>query len=108
MPIYRLGDNAPTLPDADRYWVAPDANVVQAIQDVRNAFRNPSAYTVSTFSLARFYQFVGLRVIPLLDNTRSWFYESDTLPGQWRCILHIHPEWQSRDRIRRVGEHSFF
>lgn len=28
MPIYRLGDNAPTLPDADRYWVAPDANVI--------------------------------------------------------------------------------
>jgi carbonic anhydrase/acetyltransferase-like protein (isoleucine patch superfamily) len=28
MPIYRLGNNTPTLPDAGRYWVAPDANVI--------------------------------------------------------------------------------
>ncbi|WP_313618665.1 gamma carbonic anhydrase family protein [Agrobacterium sp.] len=28
MPIYRLGDREPQLPAADRYWVAPDANVI--------------------------------------------------------------------------------
>jgi carbonic anhydrase/acetyltransferase-like protein (isoleucine patch superfamily) len=28
MPIYALGDFAPTLPEPDRYWVAPDANVI--------------------------------------------------------------------------------
>ncbi len=28
MPIYVLGEFAPTLPAPDRYWVAPDANVI--------------------------------------------------------------------------------
>lgn len=28
MPIYRLGDREPQLPAANRYWVAPDANVI--------------------------------------------------------------------------------
>ena len=28
MPIYALDDRTPTLPADDRYWVAPDANVI--------------------------------------------------------------------------------
>ncbi|AYD01024.1 gamma carbonic anhydrase family protein [Neorhizobium sp. NCHU2750] len=28
MPIYALGEFEPSLPAADRYWVAPDANVI--------------------------------------------------------------------------------
>ncbi|MGL4441336.1 MAG: gamma carbonic anhydrase family protein [Bosea sp. (in: a-proteobacteria)] len=28
MPIYALGSDTPALPDAGRYWVAPDANVI--------------------------------------------------------------------------------
>lgn len=32
MPIYRLGDRVPQLPASDRFWVAPDA---QIIGDVR-------------------------------------------------------------------------
>jgi carbonic anhydrase/acetyltransferase-like protein (isoleucine patch superfamily) len=28
MPIYALGDHAPSLPGAGEYWVAPDANVI--------------------------------------------------------------------------------
>ncbi|TWF54216.1 gamma carbonic anhydrase family protein [Neorhizobium alkalisoli] len=28
MPLYALGDFKPTLPAADRFWVAPDANVI--------------------------------------------------------------------------------
>jgi carbonic anhydrase/acetyltransferase-like protein (isoleucine patch superfamily) len=28
MPIYALGDLAPTLPPAGRYWLAPDATVI--------------------------------------------------------------------------------
>ena len=28
MPLYALEDRAPTLPADDRYWVAPDANVI--------------------------------------------------------------------------------
>jgi carbonic anhydrase/acetyltransferase-like protein (isoleucine patch superfamily) len=28
MPIYALDDQAPTLPEAGRYWVAPDAHVI--------------------------------------------------------------------------------
>lgn len=32
MPIYRLGDRVPQLPATERYWIAPDA---QVIGDVR-------------------------------------------------------------------------
>lgn len=32
MPLYRLGDKVPTTPAADRFWLAPDA---QVIGDVR-------------------------------------------------------------------------
>ena len=28
MPLYALDDRVPTLPAEDRYWVAPDANVI--------------------------------------------------------------------------------
>jgi carbonic anhydrase/acetyltransferase-like protein (isoleucine patch superfamily) len=28
MPIYALGDDAPVLPEAGRFWIAPDANVI--------------------------------------------------------------------------------
>ena len=28
MPVYALDEHSPTLPEADRYWVAPDAHVV--------------------------------------------------------------------------------
>lgn len=28
MPLYALGDASPTTPDADRYWIAPDAHVI--------------------------------------------------------------------------------
>ncbi|MGC4407147.1 gamma carbonic anhydrase family protein [Allorhizobium sp. NPDC080224] len=28
MPLYRLGDKAPVLPSADRFWLAPDAQVI--------------------------------------------------------------------------------
>ena len=28
MPLYALDDRAPTLPADDRYWVAPDANII--------------------------------------------------------------------------------
>ncbi|QGG90470.1 gamma carbonic anhydrase family protein [Agrobacterium sp. MA01] len=28
MPLYRLGDKAPVLPAADRFWLAPDAQVI--------------------------------------------------------------------------------
>jgi carbonic anhydrase/acetyltransferase-like protein (isoleucine patch superfamily) len=28
MPVYALDEHSPTLPAADRYWVAPDAHVV--------------------------------------------------------------------------------
>ncbi|SOC38287.1 carbonic anhydrase/acetyltransferase-like protein (isoleucine patch superfamily) [Rhizobium subbaraonis] len=28
MPLYALGEHAPTLPEGDRYWVAPDAHVM--------------------------------------------------------------------------------
>ena len=28
MPLYALDDRTPTLPAGDRYWVAPDANVI--------------------------------------------------------------------------------
>ena len=28
MPLYALDDTQPTLPEGDRYWVAPDANVI--------------------------------------------------------------------------------
>ncbi len=28
MPLYALDDHAPSLPEGDRYWVAPDANVI--------------------------------------------------------------------------------
>jgi carbonic anhydrase/acetyltransferase-like protein (isoleucine patch superfamily) len=32
MPIYALGEFAPTLPAPDRYWVAPDANVIGKVE----------------------------------------------------------------------------
>lgn len=32
MPLYALGEHAPTLPDDDRYWVAPDAHVMGRVQ----------------------------------------------------------------------------
>lgn len=28
MPLYALGDLKPAVPDADRYWLAPDAHVI--------------------------------------------------------------------------------
>ena len=28
MPLYRLGERVPQTPDPDRYWVAPDANII--------------------------------------------------------------------------------
>jgi carbonic anhydrase/acetyltransferase-like protein (isoleucine patch superfamily) len=28
MPLYALGDKSPTLPEADRFWIAPDAHVI--------------------------------------------------------------------------------
>ncbi|MGV1752856.1 gamma carbonic anhydrase family protein [Agrobacterium sp. CG674] len=31
MPIYRLGERIPQLPAPDRYWVAPDANVIGSV-----------------------------------------------------------------------------
>ena len=31
MPVYRLGTRAPNLPAADRYWIAPDANVIGSV-----------------------------------------------------------------------------
>jgi carbonic anhydrase/acetyltransferase-like protein (isoleucine patch superfamily) len=32
MPIYALGEFAPTLPAPDRFWVAPDANVIGKVE----------------------------------------------------------------------------
>ncbi len=32
MPLYALGEHAPTLPDDDRYWVAPDAHVMGKVE----------------------------------------------------------------------------
>ncbi|MBW6424690.1 gamma carbonic anhydrase family protein [Rhizobium sp. XQZ8] len=32
MPIYALGEFEPTLPAADRYWIAPDANVIGKVE----------------------------------------------------------------------------
>lgn len=32
MPLYALGEHAPTLPDDDRYWVAPDAHVMGRVE----------------------------------------------------------------------------
>lgn len=31
MPIYRLGERVPNTPSPDRYWVAPDANVIGSV-----------------------------------------------------------------------------
>ncbi len=31
MPVYRLGTRVPNLPAADRYWIAPDANVIGSV-----------------------------------------------------------------------------
>ena len=31
MPLYSLGDRVPETPAPDRYWVAPDANVIGAV-----------------------------------------------------------------------------
>lgn len=31
MPIYRLGTRVPNLPAPERYWIAPDANVIGSI-----------------------------------------------------------------------------
>ena len=31
MPLYRLGDRAPQTPAPDRYWVAPDANIIGSV-----------------------------------------------------------------------------
>ena len=31
MPIYALDDRTPTLPGADRFWVAPDAHVIGSV-----------------------------------------------------------------------------
>lgn len=31
MPLYSLGERAPQTPSADRYWVAPDANVIGSV-----------------------------------------------------------------------------
>lgn len=32
MPIYALDDHAPTLPEAGRYWIAPDAHVIGRVR----------------------------------------------------------------------------
>ena len=32
MPIYALGEFEPTLPAADRYWIAPDATVIGKVE----------------------------------------------------------------------------
>lgn len=31
MPLYRLADRVPQTPATDRYWVAPDANVIGSV-----------------------------------------------------------------------------
>ncbi|WP_296018633.1 gamma carbonic anhydrase family protein [uncultured Agrobacterium sp.] len=31
MPIYRLGTRVPNLPAPERYWIAPDANVIGSV-----------------------------------------------------------------------------
>ena len=31
MPLYSLGDRVPETPAPDRYWIAPDANVIGAV-----------------------------------------------------------------------------
>ncbi|WP_296038985.1 gamma carbonic anhydrase family protein [uncultured Agrobacterium sp.] len=31
MPIYRLGTRVPNLPAQERYWIAPDANVIGSV-----------------------------------------------------------------------------
>ncbi|WP_421361322.1 gamma carbonic anhydrase family protein [Agrobacterium rosae] len=31
MPLYRLGERVPQTPAPDRYWVAPDANVIGSV-----------------------------------------------------------------------------
>ena len=31
MPVYRLRTRVPNLPAADRYWIAPDANVIGSV-----------------------------------------------------------------------------
>ncbi len=31
MPIYRLGTRVPNLPASERYWIAPDANVIGSV-----------------------------------------------------------------------------
>lgn len=31
MPLYRLGERVPQTPDPDRYWMAPDANVIGSV-----------------------------------------------------------------------------
>ncbi|MBO1074663.1 gamma carbonic anhydrase family protein [Roseomonas marmotae] len=31
MPVYALDDRTPTLPEAGRYWLAPDAHVIGAV-----------------------------------------------------------------------------
>jgi len=31
MPVYRLGTRVPNLPAGDRYWIAPDANVIGSV-----------------------------------------------------------------------------
>jgi len=31
MPIYRLGERVPNTPGPDRFWVAPDANVIGSV-----------------------------------------------------------------------------
>ena len=31
MPFYRLGERVPQTPSPDRYWVAPDANVIGSV-----------------------------------------------------------------------------
>lgn len=31
MPIYRLGTRVPSLPAPERYWIAPDANVIGSV-----------------------------------------------------------------------------
>src|SRR5690349_15815657 len=32
MPIYSLDDVAPTLPEAERFWIAPDAHVIGKVR----------------------------------------------------------------------------
>ena len=37
MPIYKLNDKEPILPDDGKYWVAPDANVIGDVLMKKNS-----------------------------------------------------------------------